>query len=135
MQRLARAENARRSQGKGLNGIVWTHVKGHAGHPGNEWADFLADLGRIQPFYHSGTNYERSYPYKLDEFEETDTATNRHLAMPFLTTAIDTAATPAGVRLRVPRDWVIFGSYAKWRKRTGSTQPTTRVLDLSYFLS
>jgi ribonuclease HI len=130
VQRLAREENARRSQGKGLNGIIWTHVKGHAGHPGNEWADFLADLGRTLPFYHSGTYYQRAYPYELDEYEETQTATDRHLALPYLTNAIAQSATPAGDKLRVPRDWVIFGSYAKWRKRVEPTRNTARVLDL-----
>ena len=64
-----------RSRGKGLGGIVWAHVKGHAGHPGNEWADFLAD-GRTLPFYSQGTYFRRAYPYELDEYEETDATTS-----------------------------------------------------------
>ena len=67
VQRIAREENARRRDGTGRNGIVWTHIKGHAGHPGNEWADRLADIGRLQPFYYSEHNYHCAYPYELDE--------------------------------------------------------------------
>jgi hypothetical protein len=68
---------ARRSFG-GRRGIVWTHVKGHAGHPGNEWADILADVGRMQPFT-SGSGddkevYCKQFPYEQDEYEEGDTA-------------------------------------------------------------
>ena len=87
VQRLARTENARRSFG-GRRGIVWTHVKGHAGHPGNEWADILADVGRMQPFT-SGSGddrevYCKQFPYEQDEYEEGDTAQHFATATPML---------------------------------------------------
>ena len=88
------------------------------GHPGNEWADTLADIGRLDPFYHGGHTYSCAYPYELDEHEDTDTAQDRHHATHMLNTAIHSAALPGGAALKLPRDWVMFGDTAKWHTKT-----------------
>ena len=75
-------------------------------------------------------NYHCAYPYELDEYEDSDTATNRHLAAPMLSSALHATALPNGDRIRLPIDWVMFGDTAKWHKRSGASTATARVLDL-----
>ena len=94
MQRLARGESARRSTG-GRNGIVWCHVKGHAGHPGNEWADVLADLG-ADCVFDAGGGGDVAYPFAQDDYEESDAADTRNATLPHLERLITTQMRPDG---------------------------------------
>ena len=101
VQRLAREESARRSTG-GRNGIVWCHVKGHAGHPGNEWADVLADLG-ADCVFDAGGGGDVAYPFAQDDYEESDAADTRNATLPHLERLISTQMRPDGeTRFRVP---------------------------------
>ena len=118
VQKLAREENARRSTG-GRDGIVWRHVKGHAGHPGNEWADRLADLGADCQFdrYTGGAmEYnDVAYPLVADPYEESVTADIRNATIPALETVLASGLCPDGeTRFSSPRDCVIWGDTSKW---------------------
>ena len=118
VQKLAREENARRSTG-GRDGIVWRHVKGHAGHPGNEWADRLADLGADCQFdrYVDGAKEfnDVAYPLVADPYEESATADIRNATIPSLETVLASGLCPDGeTRFRSPRDCVIWGDTSKW---------------------
>ena len=66
------------------------------GHPGNEWADVLADLGADCVFDSCSDEADIAYPYEQDEYEETDAAVTRGQTIPSLDYLTSTQLRPDG---------------------------------------
>ena len=86
------------------------------GHPGNEWADVLADLGADCVFDSCSDEADIAYPYEQDEYEETDAAVTRGQTIPSLDYMYltSTQLRPDGGVFKHPLDCVVWGEAGRW---------------------